>query len=79
MFDTTVPIQMTVNVLWRKGAQAEPVVRKTAGWAISDLYRYRGCGVKRAIIGPFSKPILWARVPLRLAPSEAYCPGTGKE
>jgi hypothetical protein len=27
MFDTTVPIQMTVNVRWRKGAQAEPVVR----------------------------------------------------
>jgi hypothetical protein len=23
MFDITVPIQMTVNVRWRKGAQAE--------------------------------------------------------
>jgi len=30
MFETTVPAQITVNVLWRKGAQGEFCVRGTA-------------------------------------------------
>jgi hypothetical protein len=34
MFDTTVPIQMRVNVRWRKGAQGEPAIRAVADWAI---------------------------------------------
>jgi hypothetical protein len=34
MFDTTVPIQMSVNVRWRKGAHGEPAMRAVADWAI---------------------------------------------
>jgi hypothetical protein len=36
MFDTTVLIQMRVKVRCRNGAQAEPVLRAIADWAISN-------------------------------------------
>jgi hypothetical protein len=39
MFDTTVAPQMTVKVLWRKGAQGDAVGLKTADWAISNKTR----------------------------------------
>jgi hypothetical protein len=35
MFETTVAIQMTVNVLWRNGAQGDDDL-KTADWAIRN-------------------------------------------
>jgi hypothetical protein len=39
MFETTVAIQMTVNVLWRNGPQGDEVGRKTADWAIRNKTR----------------------------------------